>query len=154
MLDPLAPRVAARYLRLVATAHTAESIAKQIESALAPHFKDHTFNVYRHTALGGDSVAVDYFQAPKGSSDLDQWNSKVYVKVSIDAPEKGPQPEVPAGGVPGLRWYKDQPAPENLTATMVRGRGIKFRAKTGKADAVINYVIGWFKANEKALTGK
>ncbi len=152
-MDPIALQVAARYMRRVALAHTAESIAKHIETALAPHFKDFEFHVYRNTALGGDGVAVDFFQTPRGSSDLDKWNSKVYVKVMLNA-AKGQKVEPPPGHhVPGLSWYEGQPAPELLTAETARSRGIKFRAKTGKADAVINYVVGWFKSNEKALTG-
>lgn len=125
---------------------TAEDIVREISAALSPIFKDNNFSVYRHTALGGEGVCVDFFQAPPGASNLDIWNSKVFIKVTLDAHES----IRPLAGQQ-LNWLKDQPAPAKLSATMSRSRGIKFRAKSGPPPQVIAYVIQWFKANEEVL---
>jgi len=143
-------RVAARYV--AANTLDAEMLTKEIASALDPVFSGMKFGVYRNLTLGGDGVSVEFFRAPKGANDLDIWNSPVYVKVSIDGVGRAEPPR--PGVTPGLRWYKDQPAPEKVKAEMVRSRGVKFRARSGDPVSVARYVIQWFKANAAALKGE
>lgn len=136
MPDLIASSVAARFF-VAKSSPTSTSMATFIESQLAPLFKEWDFNVYTEDLLGQTSIAVDFFQAPKGSQGTTRWNAPKYVKVSIS----------------GDGWKPGEAPPAKIEARALRMRGVnKMRKTSGPSDKVMKAVITWFRNNQKDLT--
>lgn len=136
MPDLIASNVATRFF-VARENPTSDSMATFIESQLAPLFKDFDFNVYSEKLVGEVSIAIDFFQAPKGSQGTVRWNAPKYVKISIN----------------GDGWETGKAPPAKVEAEAIRMRGIKKMRKTsGPPDKVMKSVITWFRNNQKDLT--
>jgi hypothetical protein len=131
MLDPTAQNVALRYF-VANTTVTPDMVAQQIETQLAPLFKDWDFTVYVEKLLGEDFLGVQFYQTPKGSGNLARMNAPKSIKVSISG-FKGENPTI-------------------LKAETSRSRGVsKFRRTQGSPDKVIKAMVGWFRKNAPDL---
>lgn len=136
MPDLIASNVAARFFAARENP-TSDSMVVFIKSQLDPLFKEWDFNVYPENILGQTSIAVDFFQAPKGSQGTARWNAPKYVKVSIN----------------GDGWKPGEAPPAKIEARAIRMRGVnKMRKTSGPPDKVMKSVITWFRNNEKDLT--
>lgn len=119
----------------------AHEIVKKIDQALGSLFKDFEFRAYAQNLVGDDTVGIDFFQTPKGSSNLDRWNSPVYLKLSI----------MPGAG---HKWPKGEDAPESVDVFPARQTGVKVRRKNKTTvDKAVKYVIDQFKKNKAVLVG-
>jgi hypothetical protein len=114
---------------------TADAMVAYIKSKIT-HLHDYKFNVYSGSVVGLTSVSVDFFQCPPNASDLDTWNAKAFIKITINEGK----------GLPS--WKVGAPTPAKVSTAVARVRGaFQFRNKTGEPQKVADYVIEWFKKN-------
>ena len=111
-----------------------EAVVAALRAALQPLFRAYAFKIDDRASFT-PAVHVLFHNVPMGASDLDYFNAKKQIKISIEG------------------WKTTKDVAEKLKVRQFQQRGVKFRGRSGKPSAVVNAVIKWFKSNESALKG-
>lgn len=133
---------------------TADEIMNFLHECLDPDFGHMLLRIRRTTLGNSDGIHVLYNSVPQGTRGVDVDNAFATPKFSIEA-------------APGLRWKTNEPAPEKLKVEMFSGAiyldkepkfgsgqklsTMKFRAKTGTPEQVVEYLCRFFVENKGAL---
>jgi len=118
---------------------TAPEMAKIIYTSL-PEYHHMLLKSKQGQKLGDhDGVYVSYASVPKGSTELEALNAKWNPMFSITEAK-------------GHSWYADGPSPAKVKIEMFRGSGPHgFRAKTGTPDAIMKYLVHYFKQGQAEM---
>ena len=110
---------------------TAHDLAGTIYGAL-PELHGFLFRADTGLRLGPeDAVYVTFANVPRGSSELEAINSKKQAMISITAPT----------------WPRNAEVPGRVTAKQFRGRGLKYRTKTGTPKQIVASIVDFFHKN-------
>jgi hypothetical protein len=118
---------------------TGPEMEAAIRTALEPRYHDR-FLVVKYTEGIAPSLWLHFANVPRSAPDLDRWNAKYHMKISVFG--------VPATQKP---WT---PIPPRLKVeTSIGPRGL-FRAKTGTPQQIVDYLIKFFTTNDALFQAK